>query len=74
MNFVPEIKNWRTTLSASFALILGILVFVEAQFDGDPETIPDANGLYVMLVSALIAWQGFFGRDARETSETTGVK
>ena len=70
---LPEIKNIRTTLSAIFALTLGIFVFAEAQFDSDPDKIPDANGIYVLLMAVIVALQGFFSRDARVSSEESGA-
>ena len=71
LSSLPELKNWRMTLGATFAVILAAIAGVEDITEGE---VPDLEGIYLLLLTAIVAWQGFWGRDARMSSQASGVR
>jgi uncharacterized YccA/Bax inhibitor family protein len=64
-------KSWKTTLAGVAGVVAAIATAVQAQFDGDPATIPDwalVAGLLATGVGLLLA------RDNDKTSERVGAR
>lgn len=64
-------KSWKTTVAGIAGVIAAIASAIQAQFDGDPATVPDWG-----LVGALLA-TGIgllLARDNDKTSEQVGAQ
>lgn len=63
-------KSWKTTTAGVAAIAIAILSVVQAQFDGDPATVPNYEIAIAAVMSGLV---GLFARDNNVTSEQAGV-
>lgn len=64
-------KSWKTTVAGVAGVIAAIATAIQAQFDGDPATIPDwalVGGLLATGIGLLLA------RDNDKTSEQAGAR
>ena len=64
-------KSWKTTTAGAAGIIIAIASCVQAQFDGDPSTVPN----YEIALAAVITGIGLlFSRDNDVSSEAAGIK
>ena len=64
-------KSWKTTLAGLGVLLSALGAALQAQFDGDPATVPD----WAVVVTALFAAVGLLlARDNDKSSERVGVR
>ncbi len=64
-------KSWKTTLAGLGVLLSALGAALQAQFDGDPATVPD----WAVVVTALFAAVGLLAaRDNDKRSERVGAK
>ena len=64
-------KSWKTTSAGIAGIVIAIASCVQAQFDGDPLTVPN----YEVALAAVITGLGLiFARDNNVSSEAAGVK
>lgn len=64
-------KSWKTTAAGVSAIIIAIASVVQAQFDGDPATVPNYEAALAAVMAGLV---GLFARDNDVSSEQAGVK
>lgn len=64
-------KSWKTTTAGVAAIVIAILSVVQAQFDGDPATVPNYEAALAAVMAGLV---GLFARDNDVSSEQAGVK
>lgn len=64
-------KSWKTTLAGIAGVVAAVASAVQAQFDGNPATVPDWG-----LVGALLATGVglLLARDNNKTSEQVGAR
>lgn len=65
------LKSPKTTTGAIMALASAILLQAQAQWDGDPATVPQWLSLVPVV---LMAVSFFFARDADKTSKDSGAE
>jgi len=64
-------KSWKTTLAGFGVLLSALGAALQAQFDGDPATVPD----WAVVVTALFAAVGLLvARDNDKSSERVGAR
>ena len=64
-------KSWKTTLAGLGVLFSALGAALQAQFDGDPATVPD----WAVVVTALFAAVGLLvARDNDKSSERVGAR
>ena len=64
-------KSWKTSAAGIAGIIIAIASCVQAQFDGDPATVPN----YEVALAAVITSLGLiFARDNDVSSEQAGAK
>jgi hypothetical protein len=66
---MPKIVNWETTLLGLAGLLTATGAALTAQFDGDPATIVNWNGLLMAISLAFTAFGLFRARDANKSTE-----
>ena len=64
-------KSWKTTTAGVAAIVIAIASVVQAQFDGDPSTVPNFEIAFAAIMSGIV---GLFARDNNVSSEDAGVK
>jgi len=63
--------SWKTSAAGIAAIVVAIASCVQAQFDGDPATVPS----YEVAIAAIITGLGLiFARDNGVSSESAGAK
>lgn len=72
--FRAELKSIRTTVVAVLAFLLVLLTAILYCIDMDPSTVADWNKVADALALLLISVGFFSTRDARKTSEESGLK
>lgn len=65
-----KIKSWKTAAAGAAAIIIAIASLVQAQFDGDPNTVPNFEVAFSAVMAGLV---GLFARDNDVTSEQAGA-
>jgi hypothetical protein len=68
------LKSWKTSLSAIGLLLSAGVAAVWAIIDGDPETHPDLNTVWMALIALFAALQGIFARDADKSSQDSHIR
>ena len=63
-------KSWKTTAAGIAAIVIAVASLVQAQFDGDPSTVPNYEIAIAAIMSGLV---GLFARDNDVTSEQAGA-
>lgn len=64
-------KSWKTTTAGIGAILVAVGSILQAQFDGDPTTVPQ----YEVAIAAIMAGiVGLFARDNNVSSEDAGAK
>jgi len=64
-------KSWKTTVAGAAGIIIAIASCAQAQFDGDPATVPN----YEVALAAVVTGLGLiFARDNSVSSEAAGIK
>lgn len=64
-------KSWKTTTAGVGAILVAIGSILQAQFDGDPTTVPNYELAIATIMAGLI---GLFSRDNDVSSENAGAK
>lgn len=59
------VTTWTGVITAVIAIGMNLLYLV----DGDPDTVPDAESVGIMLIGIFVFFQGLASRDANKTSE-----
>ena len=63
-------KSWKTTAAGIAAIVIAVASLVQAQFDGDPSTVPNYEIAIAAIMSGLV---GLFARDNDVSSEQAGA-
>lgn len=64
-------KSWKTSAAGIAAIVVAVASCVQAQFDGDPLTVPN----WEVAIAAILSGLGLlFARDNGVTSEQAGAK
>ena len=62
--------SWRTSLAGIGGIVAAVGGAVKAQFDGDPNTVPDWNTVVTLMLGIGL----LFARDNKVSSEQAGLK
>ena len=63
-------KSWKTTVAGIAGVVAAIASAIQAQFDGNPATVPDWGLVGALLATAIGL---LFARDNDKTSEAVGA-